>query len=207
MNDSAFPNPSYELFYRLAPDLAQLRQTLVDLQQPCHIAFALCCAEKTYPILKAYAALHRLDDPFHAQLERLWAHVQGSPVSERDLVDALKLCSSFSPDDQGGLRLNRDVVDAVSAIECAIRSCQTHSVDYAVTAASCVRNTIDRTLWKDSTRDLLGGIEPEKTEEINAAIAKHPLMQAQRRWEADRVRYLRECEMLTKANIDVLRSL
>lgn len=201
MDDSHIPDPSYEIRYRLVPELGQLRKVLAPLAIPHRLAFGLCCCERLYPRYLTLTAFLQVPDSLRLILNRLWQHIIGTQMTDSEIAQSRAACLSLSLGPEDCCAAYHDAVAAVDAAIATLDACRGFSLDYVVSAAECVRNTIDRALWLEQSALAGGVLDPEDVRRIDADISNHPLMVAERELETRQLRFLYECEQLREPEI------
>jgi uncharacterized protein YjaG (DUF416 family) len=121
----------------------QLRQLPPEL---C-VAFAAACAERLLPAYFSFAKQTGRGDPrrLAAILERLWADLQGNPMSAEELKASLDTCMSLIPqeDEEPWVEEQAYAEDAVVSLAYALRARQSGESQEAAWAARVAYETVD----------------------------------------------------------------
>jgi hypothetical protein len=125
-------------------------------------------------------------------------------MTDTEISDMLATCRSLPPGGEFCREHFDDACDALSATYVTLEACRQHSLDNVVRAAEQVRNKIDRPLWKELAKGVVGGVGPEDYQQIENAIRSHPKMVVEIEKEAAQLRFLYECNELTDDTISQL---
>jgi uncharacterized protein YjaG (DUF416 family) len=203
MNQSHFPDPSFDDLYRFDPALLTLRNQLEHLRPLHRIAFAVCCCERLFPCLLKVCQSQKAISSLRLILQRLWEHVAGSPIGKKECAKLLRQCDSlhFSSAASDSWW---DATHAIDAMTAAIQASQEYSLDFSVLAANALRENVANVI----RREILGPdylLSPADTERLHTTIARHQLMTSEIAKQSIQIRFLTECDEMTNDNIALLR--
>ncbi|MBV9124239.1 MAG: DUF416 family protein [Planctomycetes bacterium] len=207
MQEPEFSDHSYRELYRFIPDLARLRAALIPLSKSHQLAFALCCCERLYPGYQALVSVLHIQDLLGPFLGRLWQHVLGQEMSEPEIAQGMAALRSIPLGKPESCAHFSEAVDALDAVFLTLKACRNYSLDHVVKVAECIRNRIDRPLWKGMAQQMVSGVGPDEQRQIEDVIRSHPTMLAEIEKETAQLRFLYECETLTEEEIANLRSI
>jgi hypothetical protein len=160
-----------------------------------------------HPSYRRLAEFLKTEDVVRPLLNRLWQHVLGIEMTVAEIEHGLQSCRTAPVGEEECCPDWRDAIDSVGATLAVLKACQASSLDSAVTAAKSIRSVVDRPLWTELSRKVHGGITPHHAKQIEAQIAAHPTMVAERRIESAQLRLLLETETITEQTIAQLLTL
>lgn len=125
----------------------ELIRRLEQLSPKLRAAFAAACAERLLPTYFSFSKRTGKGDPSRLAmiLERLWADLQGNPMSPEEIKTNLNVCLPLIPreDDEPWVEEQMYAEDAAAALAYALRSRQSGESQEAAWAARRAYEAVD----------------------------------------------------------------
>jgi uncharacterized protein YjaG (DUF416 family) len=201
---------------QLANYREQLESRLESFSPYQRMAFAALCAERQYG---TYVFVSRQNNSLDPQLVRhgidlCWAAAAGNDLSKTELLQVKEGIDELIPDLTVDMSEHASLVlDATATVSYAINVCLSGSVDDAIFASQCARNSVDEWVQtqvapaKDNLNDTIISISPQEVEQLQASVDAHPFMMREVQIQADALEYLSNYAQINEVNCKYLRGL